>query len=84
MEAETLIACEDLCSWLTSVDGESGSCPTASTNIEAFFCHVPAFETNSEEKQQKFIVDLIASLTVQEWWNSKLRGNLKKVLKRTE
>ena len=61
-----LVACEDLCGQLTSVDGESGSCPTAATNIETFFCHVPAFETISEEQQQKFIVDLIATLSVQE------------------
>ena len=57
-----LIACEKLCSQLTSVDGEPGSCPVAATNIETFFCHVPAFETIPEPQQQKFVVDLIAAL----------------------
>ena len=63
---KSLQTCEELCNSLTSVDGESGSCPTAASNIETFFCHVPAFKTIPEEKQQAFVVDLLVTLAQQE------------------
>lgn len=49
---QSLKKCENLCNSIKVSDGEPGSCPMAASNIETFFCHVPAFTAISEDKQQ--------------------------------